>query len=93
MIAARRNSVERRLLATAADQCAKWLKASNIEVLALDSSHATPVIIVRHCPECDRFEGIVKAYQRGPNWSKRYSFVIRMGCEIRWNEPEKQVAV
>jgi len=86
----RMNHVDRLQLAHTAAACAKWLKACDIEVLAINNGHATPVITVRHTNECDKFDGIVKCFEHNhiQGRKKRYAFVIRYGCEIRWDVQE-----
>ncbi|MBI5626098.1 MAG: hypothetical protein HY935_02680 [Nitrosomonadales bacterium] len=73
-------------LASRADYCVKWLRAQNIEVLAIKNGNTCPVIIIRNCELCGDFEGQVQAYERGPKGTRRYSFVMRHGCEVRWAE-------
>ena len=67
-----------------ADYCAKWLKAQGLEVLAVIKGPVTPIIIIRNSELCKDFEGQVQAYESGQRGAKRYRFVMRYGCEVRW---------
>lgn len=69
-------------VAAQAAQCAHWLKSQGFEVLAI--THG-PRILVRSNALCDRLEGAVQGYSRGPTgFQEHYKTVIRFGCQVRW---------
>ena len=80
-------SQERLQIAQVADYCAKWLRANGIEVLRVEGDTEQPCIIVKHNAMCDRFDGIVHAYERGERGERRTGWVFRFGCQIKWVEP------
>lgn len=81
-----RTHMQRFDVASHADYCVKWLRAQGLEVLVVKNGSTCPVIIIRSCELCDDFEGHVQAYESGPNGTRRYRFVMRHGCEVRWAE-------
>lgn len=68
-------------VAAQADYCVRWLKSQGFDVLAVSDG---PRILVRSGPLCDRLEGAVQGYSRGPKGVERYKAVIRHDCEVRW---------
>lgn len=81
------NASQRLQLANDTDYCVKWLKAQGLEVIGISQGHVTPIVTVRNSELCKDFEGRVQAFERGQRGAKRYSFVLRHGCEVRWAEP------
>lgn len=43
-----------------------------------------PRILVRYSPLCDKLEGAVQGYSRGPRGIEHYKTVVRFDCEVRW---------
>ncbi|MEW5905132.1 MAG: hypothetical protein AB1722_12415 [Pseudomonadota bacterium] len=81
------NAVERLQLAQVVDYCAKWLKANGIKVLRVEGNTDQPRLIVKHNAMCERFEGIVRAYERSDRGAHYCAWVYRYGCQIKWVEP------
>lgn len=82
LTAAQASYVEhRRNLASQADYCVKWLQENGLEVIAISDG---PRITVRNSPLCNKLEGAVQGYSRGPKGVEHYKTVIRFDCEIRW---------
>lgn len=87
------NAAAHRILATEqADHCARWLKAQGLEVLFVVHPRPAPPAVralpprihIRPCALCDKIEGAVQMYMRGPSGELRYKMALRMGCEVRW---------
>lgn len=81
------NAVERLQLAQVADYCVKWLKVQGIKVQRVEGDTDQPRIIVKHNAMCERFEGIILAYERSQHGERRYGWVYRFGCQIKWAVP------
>lgn len=77
---------QRLVAANDTDYCVKWLKTQGLEVIGVSKGHVTPIIIIRNTVLCASFEGKVLAFERGPIRTRRYWFVMRHGCEVRWAE-------
>jgi hypothetical protein len=81
------HATARLAIAEQADRCAKWLKAQGLEVLRVEKGPRTPPrITIRTSPLCERIEGAVHIYERGLQGERRYKTVMRLGCEVRWDE-------
>ncbi len=79
----------RRWIAEQVDICTKWCKVQGLEVLRVEKSLRTPPrIYIKPSTLCDRLEGAVACYERGPHGERRYKMAIRFGCEVRWMESE-----
>lgn len=81
---------ERFLLAEQADSCVRWLKRQGFSVIGVQKGHACTRITIRQSPLCEKLEGVVSAYERTRYGERRYSFVYRMGFEVRWIEGSVQ---
>jgi len=80
------NFVERQMLDHVTDGCVSWLKAQGLEVLKVQKGPVLPLITIRNSKLCEKFEGAVRVFENGPKGKKRYRFVTRFGCEVRWME-------
>lgn len=81
------NAAQRLQLAQVADYCAKWLKANGIKVVRVEGEIEQPCLVVKHNALCERFEGIIQAYERSQRGERRYAWVYRFGCQIKWVVP------
>lgn len=68
-------------IASQADRCVAWLRASGLTVLSIG---AGPCITIRPSPLCDKFEGVVEGYYRTAKGETRYRMVSRFDCAVRW---------
>lgn len=75
---------QRRIIATKADYCVRWLKVQGFEVVRVEQGAVGPRIIIRHSPLCKQLDGTVSAYERSKKAEQRYSFAFRFDCEVRW---------
>ena len=69
-----------------ASRCVKWLEIQGFEVLYVQKGRASPLIIIRPNPLCDKLEGAVAVYERGQRFERRYKMVTRLHCEVRWDD-------
>lgn len=81
---ARQEAWQRHRIADQADPCVRWLKVQGFRVLRVERGALGPRVIINDSPLCKHLEGVVAAYERGPEGERRYSFVRRMDCEVRW---------
>jgi len=81
---------QRRKVRDAADGCVKWLKVNGFSVQRVEPGPVCPRIVIHSSPLCRQLKGATGAYERSPNGERRYSFVFRFGCEVRWYESEVQ---
>lgn len=79
------NSERRRQIAHQAHQCAKWLRISGFEVMAVVGGLRQPRIFIKPDPKlCDMLEGVVDAFERTPRHECRFRYVVRFGCMVQW---------
>lgn len=78
------NAELRRQIATKAYQCARWLRANGFEVLAVMGGLRQPRVVIKAGPLCDRLDGVVAAFERGPCGERRYRYAVRFGCMVEW---------
>lgn len=87
---------ERFQIAAKADACVQWLKSLGLSIRNVEKSKVgLPLINIRPAPQCAKFEDVIGAYERAVvdgkhSIEKRYSYVYRMGCEVRWEEGSVQ---
>lgn len=74
----------RRQIAAKAYQCARWLRANGFEVLAVMGGLRQPRVVIKPSPLCDRLDGVVAAYERGPYGERRYRYAVRFDCMVEW---------
>lgn len=75
---------QRLAIAEQANRCIKWLRIQGFEVRHVMKGHQGPLIIIETNPLCEKLEGAVDAYERGPKGEYRYRMVMRLNCEVRW---------
>jgi hypothetical protein len=73
-------------IALQAEYCVNWLEAQGLEVISVEKGTIGPRITIHSSPLCDLFEEVSSAYERGMQGERRYSFIYRFGCEVRWVE-------
>lgn len=71
-------------LAIKADYCIKWLEAQGLEVIYVDVGFMGPRITIHSSELCNLFEDVVFTYERGLQGERRYGYVMRFYCEVRW---------
>ncbi len=81
------NKVSPLQLAQVADYCVRWLKSQGIKVKRVEGDNQQPRIIVKHNALCERLEGITLAYERSQYGERRFGWVFRFGCQIKWAVP------
>jgi hypothetical protein len=79
---------DRLALAHAADYCVQWLKANGLKLMRIEGEVSQPRIIVKYKPACDQMgDDIVVAYERSANGERRYGWVNRFRCQVKWAIP------
>lgn len=77
---------QRRKIRDQADGCVKWLKVQGFSVQRIEPGPVCPRIVIHTSPLCLQLEGEIGGYERSTHGERRYSFVFRLGCEVRWYE-------
>ena len=84
------NAVERLQIAQVADYCVRWLKTQGLKVQRVEGDTAQPRIIVKYSELCERMgDDIVLAYERSFVGERRYGWVFRFGCQVKWSIPKE----
>jgi hypothetical protein len=73
-------------IAEQANRCVKWLTIQGFDVLRVYKGLGSPLITIRPSPLCDKLEGAVAVYERNLKGAQRYKKVLRLDCEVRWED-------
>jgi hypothetical protein len=67
------------------DQCIRWLKYNGFIVKGIQKGIRRHRIFIENSDLCKTLEGAIYRYERLLKIERRYLFVLRFDCEVRWN--------